>query len=144
MTCDIHGWVEVRKFKDQQGGEFYSIIKIDYLVEQNYKVFAYLFGIRNDFYFKPKFATRGLPEYSKWQKESDHRTEKSETVKDFEAWGIDAHSPTFATYKEIKEILPQLNLVNNSQGWLALFAMMYDLNSKYADEDIRLVVWFDN
>ena len=142
MTVDIHGWIEVRQFKNES--EFYPVVKIDHFVESNYKVFAYLFGIRNDFYFKPKFAGRGLPKYSDWQKNSDNFHEKSETIKDFEQWGQDAHSPTYATYKELKEILPQLNLINNLQGWLALFAIMSDLNSKFNDEDIRLVIWFDN
>ena len=146
MTTDIHGWVEVRKFKDQDGqGEFYSAIKIDHFVEKNYKVFAYLFGIRNNFYFKPKLGQRGLPHYEQFQIHSKCHNEKSETLQDLQNWGVDAHDATYVTYKELKEILPRL--VSDkvvTQGWLALFAMMYDLNAIYNDEDIRLVVWFDN
>jgi len=187
MGCDIHGWVEV---KEKYG--WASVICIDELIWRNYDMFGSLFGVRNYAGFRPIAPNRGFPEDASYI-----------TKRDYKGWGIDAHSATWITWKEIKEIdweeeaeredarihvykvredgtleyrhkflwsselthedyrilrekkeLRKDNIVYKlekikrkdalSNDWKALFELMEVLAKRYGDENVRLVVWFDN
>lgn len=86
MGCDIHGWVEM---KDGNWG-WDAVVNIDSLINRGYDAFAYLFGVRNYANFEALFEDRGIPEGASWKLRQD-----------YEHWGEDAHSASYATLTEI-------------------------------------------
>jgi hypothetical protein len=90
MGCDIHGYVEVRKY---DFGEWYDCIDIQSIVGRNYNMFALLFGIRNYANYIPLTENRGLPEGL-----SDRAKEK------IKYWAEDGHSHSFVTWQELQTI----------------------------------------
>lgn len=90
MGCDIHGFVEVKLY---DFGEWYDCIDIRSIVGRNYDMFALLFGVRNYAAYIPIAPNRGLPELV-----------SERAKKEFEEWDVDAHSPSWITWKEIQNI----------------------------------------
>lgn len=92
MGCDIHGYVEVDCGHEDRtwwkpAGNLFSF------VGRAYDSFGCLFGVRNYAKFDPVAANRGIPD------------DASRTVtEDYESWGVDAHSASYLTYTEVKEI----------------------------------------
>ena len=141
MGCDIHMNIEV---KTENGWELYS--KPD--VERNYRFFAKLANVRNEFGdIEPISAPRGIPS------DASYLVRKS-----YEKWGSDAHSASYITCEEIYIL----------QNWLTVEGVRHPLyledeilhtfcegNSfygikRYPDErpdwifDCRFVFWFDS
>lgn len=148
MGADIHGWVEVA---DRTNGRWDGIIRIRYLVERSYRVFAILFGIRNGYGFAPLAARRGLP---------DDRS--IDTKLDLEEGGIGGVGITWALWSELKtvdwaQLLPYPSIQQHADSqqealpraayipplWEALFRVMEALAVPYSDDGVPLVVWFD-
>jgi len=155
MGCDIHGWVEVKKdYLDWWIG----IIKIDWIADRNYTMFACLANVRNYDNVKPISEPKGIP-----------KDVSDEAKEDIEGWGVDGHSHTWLTWKEIKEydwynnkyyehrvieftkdgikkVKPEWKSMKEaiSSGWQLLFDLMERLAKEYGDENVRLVIWFDN
>lgn len=90
MGCDIHGYVEVRKY---DFGTWYDCVNIKSIVGRNYDMFALLFGVRNDAAFIPIAPDRGMPALV-----------SDQVKKDVEEWGEDGHSLSWITWKEIQAI----------------------------------------
>jgi len=187
MRCDIHGWVEVKEVDIWR-----AVINIRGIIWRNYDMFGCLFGVRNYAGFRPIAPNRGIPE------DASYRTKD-----DYDKWGLDAHSATWITWKEIKEIDweeeaenedarihvykvnedgsmefllkfswsseltdEEYNILHKkkelrkgdklyriekikrkdalSRDWEILFELMEVLAKHYGDENVRLVVWFDN
>lgn len=91
MGCDIHGYIEVKK--SDWADYWDACMDIKSIIGRNYSMFATLFGVRNYDEFNAVAPDRGLP-----QNVSD------EVKADFETWGCDAHSPSFITLQEFKNI----------------------------------------
>ena len=97
MGCDIHGYVEIVKYPNSSPDWWTSVIEIDSLVGRNYGMFGLFFNQRNNDNFKPtQEFPKGLPDYGKFQDEST-------TWKESERWGVDAHSHTWISYKDLME-----------------------------------------
>jgi hypothetical protein len=143
MGCDIHLFVEKLvdgKWEMATGFEsnYYDKDSDFFSAEQyrngptpydgrNYHLFAFLAGVRNQQwtdkfnlkrYENPVFEGRGIP------------ANASDCIaKDFEDWGCDAHSASFATLSELKGIDPS-SVVANSQGVIKESQYIEMLNGK--------------
>lgn len=142
MGTDIHGWVEKENER-----EWISIVKIDDLVGRRNEMVSILFGVTH---YLDKFEAvaegRGLPHNIGWYANQD-----------YESWDADAHSPTWILWSELKQVqwletvllsdgsqISRLQILHKCRGWQLLFETM-ELFAKYAgDDNVRLVVWFDN
>ena len=154
MGADIHGWVEVKElppggYQYTSGTRYWNgVIRIRYLVERSYRVFAILFGMRNTYGVVPLAAGRGLP-----------NDRSVDTKLDLENGMVGI---TWALWSELKtvdwaQLPPHLGIRQGADGeqgalpraayipqrWEALFQMMEALAGPYGDENVRLVVWFD-
>ena len=97
MGCDIHGWAEIKEndqwklcdsvFTDWRGNptsEFYD--------GRNYQLFSILANVRNSNKITPISLPKGMP--------YDYSAEYKKEIKD---WGLDGHSHSYLTLKEIQE-----------------------------------------
>jgi hypothetical protein len=141
MGTDIHGWVEIKTFRPAQ---WHEIMRLELLIGRNYRVFAFLFDVRNiDNHNKPIYtpiaSLRGIPiDVSAIVKREATRN------KDYQAR---AHS--WITWAEIRRInwraLAKMKPgVVPGSDWQMLFKIMEALAERYGDEHVRLVVWFDS
>lgn len=145
MGCDIHGWVEARPFATSKiSDDWYSYINAENVLGRNYDMFAKLFGVRLEVVEQRSgqkvisiASQRGLPEYGKYQKDSPHVT-----IDDYREWEGDAHSVSWISYKELQKALLENDFHDDRMK--ALFEMMTSLSKLYGEENVRLVVWFDN
>lgn len=91
MGCDIHGWIEVRKYNWSEDWD--ACMDIQSIVGRNYRMFGALFDVRNYDQFNSTAPDRGLP------------ADVSDEVKAaYEHWENDAHSASWITLQEIKNI----------------------------------------
>ena len=111
MGCDIHMFVEIhrhdRDFKDgwrdadnyqkdywntdKRVTELSRFEKVPIWDGRDYTLFSILAGVRNSNNIKPVKEPRGFPE------------DCNESIKNqYEEWGIDAHTPSWLTLKELK------------------------------------------
>lgn len=121
--------------------KWYKKINIENIVSRNYDAFALLFGVRRDrpeehYGMPPVAENRGTPEDS----DRDIIKESCETT--------DYHSYSYITLFEIKKID-----WSKCQGKILEFCMMFGFKELFelmqvfsdgTDQNVRLVVWFDN
>jgi hypothetical protein len=152
MGCDIHGTIEMKQ-SDLGGGDglWYTVAKLDRILGRSYDHFAHLFGVRyyegeheilaNGYEdgMEPKqlYADRGLP----------HDIAEA-TQREYNEWGPDAHSESFAYHHEIESALEATSLLDN-EDWMAALDVSRRLaeffgENEYVDGQVRWVVWFDN
>lgn len=95
MGCDIHCYLEYREHNGKwdndhvytnKRGEF-ELLPVYY--ERDYELFAILAGVRSD-EIKPIVEPRGIPEDI-----------NEEIKKIYDNWGINAHTPSWYTLKEL-------------------------------------------
>jgi hypothetical protein len=91
MGCDIHGYIEVRKY--DMWDEWDACLDIKSIIGRNYDMFALLFGVRNYGKYIPLAKERGLPSNA-----------SEEATKDYEEWGMNAHGSSWITWEEIQNI----------------------------------------
>jgi len=132
MGCDIHGYVQAKKW---MGPYWYDALNISSVVGRNYEMFRMLFGVRggDD---NSLAVDRGLPE------------DAGEFIEN-EANCIDWHSHSWLGYSELKEVYDEL-----SWEWKALVDIMKILDSmvdctpknkeSVGGHTCRVIVWFDN
>lgn len=173
MGCDIHAYLEIRRFdfddKEREKGiwinadkwtknEFAVLYKeenepiwhIDYddriWGKRWYFLFAVLAGVRNAWDLTPISEKKGLPEDA-----SDEIKQASER------WKADGHSHSWLSLKEINEwdgwdieIKDDFGGETTYRKFLAEFhdktvkRMMTKVNHNVTEEDVRIVFWFDN
>lgn len=163
MGCDIHMCVEYRRGRDEKwrsGDYFHSINpidpngqyhRVDLYDDRCYSLFAVLADVRNSGY-EIIDDPRGLPE------------DVTDYVKaDYDSWGLDAHSCSFFTLRELKEWDERHEPTNMFGGRILEplierliqraneLGVVYDFEWKRADskvyekaENIRIIFWFDN
>lgn len=139
MSCDVHGFVEVKVKGKWQA---YSAIK----TLRDYTLFARMAGVRGD--EDPIAEPRGFPEDAAMI-----------TRLEYEWWGSDAHTPSYLTAKEVALIENEAAkidpaLCRNYLLSVAPFGYVCGNSirniSKYPEDcpkwidDVRLVFWFDN
>lgn len=131
MGCDIHGFVEIRPYP-KRNNDWTGLFAIDYILSRNYDLFGLLFDVRNYSHFVPVAARRGLPE--------DVSEEASEECG---SWGMAAHSKSYITYFEIKDIDWSLE-TDEIADWISvyenekLFSVFMDWSGLSRDEFRRL------
>jgi len=87
MGCDIHGFLEYRYANDKSWWDMCTIPD-----DRNYDLFGILAGVRNYVNATPISKPKGIPE------DASYRVKDG--IKD---WGVDGHSHSWLTWKEIKE-----------------------------------------
>jgi len=102
---------------------------------RNYQLFGVLAGVRhrpNDDY--PFIEPRGIPD------------DVTKAVLDcYDEWGVDAHTPSYLTLSELKEI-DWTMYADSNYNWFANFETTIERMDQLSknDEDVRCVFWFDN
>ena len=118
MGCDIHVMVEARKFpfcpdkwfnvddwrhnpySDDEGEPTMSVKPI--YNQRDYELFSFLAGVR-DYGGNPSWGfDRGFPEDA-----------AKPTAEEYAGWGMDAHTPGYATLAELKEKVGTVAKVNH-------------------------------
>jgi hypothetical protein len=125
MGCDIHGFVEVRQHNFWEG-----IINLNYF-DRFYHYFCKIGGVRcyDD---NPSCETdRGLPEDISIPTKELYKEQK-----------IDAHSETWLTTNEFLKAVKCVD--KSSKWWVALESMVRTLETIFGNENVRIVIWFDN
>lgn len=125
MGCDIHAYCEWKGGPDK---EWFGGPEIE--LHRHYAMFSVLAGVRSKTH-EPEIPLRGLPDDASW-----------EVRKEFKEWEGDAHSISWMTTKEIRDL-----------DWSSLGgipsplreALPYMEALPWVEDDIvRLVFWFDN
>lgn len=131
MITNLTGWLEVNTIEESEENLWFKVIDLDIVVEQNYKFYARLFGVRDSDKLSPIANSRGLPPDSPeyLTKELEHES---------------IVRVTWATFNEIDQPLNQLCEVEPLTGWLFLLKSGRLLVEKYGTKNVRLVVGFDN
>jgi hypothetical protein len=157
MGTDIRGWIEVFEVFDQPrdlSGAWRAAVRIDNIVERNYGMFGSLFGVRNDYGFRPIAAERGVPFGI-----SSDLVRYYEMPADPADRGPDwALSPTWISQRELQSVdwqelgeqpepgTPPGPLRRREEvvtpGWRTVLDIMEVLARQFGDDGVRLVVWF--
>ena len=120
MGCDIHCYLESRDEDGQWVGEH------DGALGRDYTMFAHMAGVRDYIGIEPISEPRGLP--------CDVSKSAKNCHKD---WGGDAHSASWLTKDELRQVQAALAEASSSnRGLNSLLSHMEDTD--------RLVFWFDN
>lgn len=150
MSTDITGWIQARFPEEEPGdpfGGWVALVRIDRLVERNYGMFGSLFGVRNDYGFRPLAPDRGAP---------------GDSSPDLERWGAEPEppfpsEPSWITWGELRAIdwdergtkpRPGEALAPRRQevltpGWNTALGLMEVLAKQFGDDGVRMVVWFE-
>jgi hypothetical protein len=161
MGCDIHTFIERREhdawWSVHYGGQFY--------VGRDYRLFSALAGVRSYDDPPPLYAPRGIPEdlasgavdgYTLWIGDPGDNTprcdrERAEVwlAKGYsKRWGKhrvtdpDAHTPSWLTAEESREVINAMRLEDRSDDW----EIVTRIAEFYAErcQGSRIVFWFDN
>ena len=134
MATDI--WIHV-EYKNRKTGKWTYAYEAD--GDRNYMLFGVLAGTRGD--CLPLYEPRGLP--------SDI---SNKTKKEYEDWGLDAHTPSWLATEELMECLN--TTINRAEDcyrdemkkWLKPYYEIYEkMNGiEKKGEQCRIVFWFDN
>lgn len=141
MGCDIHCYAERRvnnqweKVGDhfeysERDKTYYEKDKGDRpFFNRDYDLFAFLAGVRG--YLFPIHPPKGIPE-----------DVSQEVLSEFKSWGVDAHTPSFLTLKELLDY----NYSDGVRETLGndFFIVLDELKELGSPEDVRIVFWFDN
>lgn len=126
MGCDIHMHVEVR-----QGRRWRHFANPS--ITRNYTLFALLARCGRESHIAPVANNRGMPRdasvEARWQWTRDLR--------------FGYHSPTWLSLHEAREAAERFMALDGRNMWL-YFDDFDVMAIDAADEDVRLVFWFDN
>ena len=141
---DIHGGVEIwseGQEDNDDAKQWWPVINVEVMLNQNYALFGSLFGVRNPTTFAPVAEGRFLP---------DDASERIRRETDDEGY-LDH---TWITWEELKAIdWDEVGWINENEqltrhsvlgdlGQL-LMELMASLARHYGDPNVRLVVWFN-
>ena len=138
MGTSIRGWIEIGDPEEQKYWD--GIVKIGGFLDRNYKNFAYLFGERNNFDFKPVAAMRGLPENISPEAKRDHQENPGHSESWIGWWELEAMQWTHDANGSW--IAPNEQVVL-TDDWKLAFDFMKMLADYYGKNYVRWVVWFD-
>jgi hypothetical protein len=137
MGVDCYGWVEVcdpqwhypKAPTSFEGWK--AVVKIDRIVERNYRVYGFFFGVHDPTHlYTPLAGRRGLPRHVSeevWQEMDDDAT---------------LPAASWVSWSEIKACNWQ-SAIELTAGWQLLFTLMESLADQYGEQRVRLVIWFD-
>lgn len=138
MGCDIHATLEYDRWKlkrPKDSHDWFAFAKgID--IDRGYYFFGILAGVRDDD-INPIAPPRGTPDDASY-----------EFTQEYEGWDTDAHTPSWVTFKELRdwkhksggvEFDPEKDMKEQD-----FYRVMEMLAEKYGDDNVRLVFFFDN
>ena len=131
MGTNIIGYIEINSIKESDEDIWFEIIKIDVVAERNYEIFGSLFGVRSAPEANTLAASRGIP---------TNTSNSSSLVCKLNAYV----GHTWANWRELKLAKNLISSNPESSGWGFIFKSMEILSKKYGEENVRLVVAFDN
>lgn len=131
MGSNIIGYIEINPIQESDTDVWYEIVKIDVVAERNYEVFGYLFGVRPKPGVNALAASRGIPMAT---------SNANSLVSKFGTYV----KHTWINWLELKLAKSRIYLNSEISGWKFIFESMETLSSKYGEENVRLVVAFDN
>lgn len=103
----------------------------DWSPGRNYALFAILAGVRNYVPVEPLFANRGAPD------------DVSAEVRNYlDRWGIDLHSHTFATLRELHD--EQIGTADPGPAWTTILGLLAAAAPDGDLDRVRVVIAFDN
>jgi len=156
MGCDLHMYPESfrdgkwesddiwspSRWMDEDGGEEIQVAyERQFYQGRYYLLFGVIAGVRNPTYqvCEPKLK---IPD------DCDHRIKN-----EYESWGINAHTPSYLTVKELEDVLSSVNagiIVCEADHVEALNSVRLIIEEwieklkSYKGSDHRVVFWFDN
>lgn len=152
MGCDIHVHVE----RQDEAGEWQRLDVPEPFGDRNYSAFGFLAGVRN-YSAVPSIAEpRGIPE-----------DVSTSVAASFEDWGVDAHTPSWLTARELAEFdyeqsMNDRRITRNGNGGFTgtpdegtVMTYREFLGAGFIDDvetlgalgegdRVRVVFWFDN
>jgi hypothetical protein len=151
MGCDIHSFAEVRGKGSKNWKKVTDHFSLDnYDKErsqkdkgdnpfywQDYKVFAFLAGVRNYTNLQPISKPKGLP-----------MSVDCYILKEYKKWFDDAHNASYLTLKELMDF-DYNQIASNSNTYKdvlgsCFFEHLEELKLLGEPENVRIVFWFDN
>jgi hypothetical protein len=139
MGVDCYGWVEVcdpdwhsRDAPTSFVG-WRAVVKIDDIVERNYRVYGFFFGVHDPTHVYTAVAgRRGLPPHvsEEVRLEFDNDDDAARSAASWVLWS------------ELKASNWQ-STIELTAGWKLLFTLMESLADQYGEQRVRLVIWFD-
>jgi hypothetical protein len=151
MGCDIHGCIEYNynkrwRHREKEKNPIWEfLMDTNMFMDRNYKLFGDLFGVRKYDEDPTIIGERGIPD--DWKEgPDDTKAEEHDGFKDWIEGNVDWHSPSWALWGELKGYFSTSNSSYQQLGndWLMLADLMRLFARRYGENDIRLVVWFDN
>lgn len=151
MGCDIHGCLEYNynkrwTHKEKEKTPIWEhLMNTGMFMDRNYKLFGDLFGVRKYDEAPIIIGLRGIPK--DWLVgPDDSKSLEHAGYRDYVEGGADWHSPSWAFWSELKGYFSTANPAYTTLGndWIMLADMMRLFAKRYGENDIRLVVWFDN
>lgn len=131
MGTNIIGYIEINSVSESEEDIWFEITKIDVLAERDYEIFAQLFGVRSETQIAAIAASRGIPKST--SNPSSLTCPKNTFV---------GHS--WANWSELKSVRSLIESNGEALGWQFIFQSMELLSKRYAENNVRLVVAFDN
>ena len=162
MGCDIHIRTEVKRYrsndKERQNGVWICadkfVVNHDHILygeeerysveneiyeDRNYRLFAVLAGVRNNYDVTPISPPRGLP------------VDASDETKQYHnSYGSDAHSESFLTLEELEQYQHWEHPIHGDlfKGTIDKLRNLTRQHSypeyEIRADDVRIVFWFDN
>lgn len=136
MGCDAH---LVLEYRHERNKEYWRSYAVDVEADRNYALFAAMAGVRQrDPKIEPVSEPKGLPEPMSWNAKDFFGEEKG--------LGSDGHSHTWLTPTEYREAYTRAGLPHTEwdKSYTVLLGLMALLVQEYGEDNVRLLVAFDN
>jgi hypothetical protein len=148
MGTDIHGWVEVVQELDT-GPRWVGVIRIKDIIFRTYGVFGCLFGVLNADEFDPVAAGRGIPKDASIQVYADGGDPSDPAP--WASWALWGELDNVNWDERGARAWPDEAGVMHTRtrremmdpAWELLFQMMAALATRWGEDGVRLVAWFD-
>ncbi|HEV8192678.1 MAG TPA: hypothetical protein VGP82_14525 [Ktedonobacterales bacterium] len=151
MGTDIVGWIEVDVpaqpgYPNDPWAGWTPVIRITDLVERNYGMFGSLFGVRNDYHFRPIAPDRGQPsdlsaELEEW---SEIPVPPWDWAPSWITWGdlraMNWEEPGDVPPEGIHTGIRRRDVL--SPGWRTTLDLMERLAQQFGEAGVRMSVWF--
>ena len=131
MGTDIHGGGEINARDYSSESVWLKVLDIRALCGRNYTLFARLFGVRNSGQREALASRRGLP------------PDASSEIRDA-LGGNGWVGRSWISFRELKPHLGQMPVTGDDWGWSFVLDSMIRLAEHYGDDNVRMVVAFDN
>lgn len=133
MSTEIFGWVQVNTREISHEDRWLDVMRITMYAERNYDLFCELFGACCPT-TNPRMAHPGLPGIM------------ANPVRDYMENALtdrNSHDFSWVTFAEIREGVDKYERNRGIPGWHLVFSTMRYFAGDYGEENVMLVVGFD-